>query len=42
MLMISLLINEHGKALTAGMLRGKFDSAREAARIEKTVFSFGI
>ena len=37
---MSLLINETGSPLTKGMLRDRFDDAREAAGIEKADFKF--
>lgn len=35
-----LLVREDGKALTAGMLRSRFDDAREAAGVKKDLFQF--
>lgn len=37
---LSLLISEEGKPLTAGMLRKRFNAAREAAGIDKSLFQF--
>jgi len=35
-----LIVTEEGKAMTASMLRGRFDKAREAAKIPKADFQF--
>jgi integrase len=35
-----LLVREDGKALTAGMLRTRFDDARERAGVKKDLFQF--
>lgn len=35
-----LIVTEDGKAMTASMLRGRFDKAREAAKIPKADFQF--
>lgn len=37
---LSLLVNEKGERLTAGMLRNRFDDARDAAGIDKALFQF--
>ncbi|WP_140628832.1 tyrosine-type recombinase/integrase [Methylibium rhizosphaerae] len=37
---LQLLVNEKGERLTAAMLRKRFDSARDAAGIDKTAFQF--
>lgn len=37
---LALLVSEDGKALTAAMLRNRFDDAREAAGIDKKLFQF--
>jgi integrase len=37
---LALLVNEKGERLTAGMLRNRFDDAREAAGIDKALFQF--
>ena len=37
---LALLVSENGQRLTAAMLRGRFDAARQKAGIEKDLFQF--
>lgn len=38
--LVRMIVTEEGKAMTASMLRGRFDKAREAAKIPKADFQF--